>query len=64
MPGAGMKAQTAAEDAMVTAARVTTLSAAGVILLGLLSTLGLPARDTIGATRRRRTADTPSLPAE
>lgn len=42
MPG-GPSAQAAAESAMVTAARVTTLSAAGVILLGLLATLALPA---------------------
>ena len=33
---------------MVTASRVTTLSAAGVLLLGLLATVGLP------ATRVRR----------
>ena len=41
MPG-GQPAQAAAESAMVTAARVTTLSAAAIILLGLLATLALP----------------------
>jgi MFS family permease len=41
MPGA-QPAQTAAESAMVTAARITTLSAAGIILLGLLATIALP----------------------
>jgi hypothetical protein len=41
MPG-GQPAQAAAESAMVTAARVTTLSAAGIILLGLLATIALP----------------------
>ena len=41
MPG-GQPAQTAAESAMVTAARITTLSAAGIILLGLLATIALP----------------------
>jgi MFS family permease len=43
MPGSSAAVQSAAEDAMVTAARVTTLSAAGVLLLGLLATAGLPA---------------------
>lgn len=43
MPGSSAAVQTAAEDAMVTAARVTTLSAAGVLLLGLIATVGLPA---------------------
>ena len=42
MPG-GAAAQVAAESAMVTAARLTTLSAAGIILLGLLATIALPA---------------------
>lgn len=42
-PGAGPAVQTAAEDAMVTAARVTTLTAAGVLLVGLLATAGVPA---------------------
>ncbi|MGV8966166.1 MAG: MFS transporter [Cellulomonas sp.] len=42
MPG-GAAAQAAAESAMVTAARVTTLSAAGIILIGLLATIALPA---------------------
>ena len=41
MPG-GQPAQAAAESAMVTAARITTLSAAAIILLGLLATLALP----------------------
>ena len=41
LPG-GEPAQAAAESAMVTAARFTTLSAAGIILLGLLATLALP----------------------
>jgi hypothetical protein len=41
MPG-GQPTQTAAESAMVTAARITTLSAAGIILLGLLATIALP----------------------
>ena len=40
-PG-GQPAQAAAETAMVTAARITTLSAAAVILLGLLATIALP----------------------
>ena len=43
MPGSSSAVQTAAEDAMVTASRVTTLSAAGVLLLGLLATVRLPA---------------------
>lgn len=43
LPGSSEAAQTAAEDAMVTASRVTTLGAAGVLLLGLLATVGLPA---------------------
>jgi hypothetical protein len=46
MPGAGVAVRTAAEGAMVTAARITTLSAAGIILLGLVATLGLPASRT------------------
>ena len=41
MPG-GQPAQAAAESAMVSAARITTLSAAGIILLGLLATIALP----------------------
>jgi hypothetical protein len=41
MPG-GRPAQAAAESAMVTAARIATLSAAAIILLGLLATLALP----------------------
>ncbi len=41
MPG-GQPAQAAAESAMVTAARITTLSAAAIILLGLLATIALP----------------------
>jgi len=41
MPG-GQPAQAAAETAMVTAARITTLSAAAAILLGLLATIALP----------------------
>jgi hypothetical protein len=41
MPG-GQPAQVAAESARVTAARITTLSAAGIILLGLLATIALP----------------------
>jgi EmrB/QacA subfamily drug resistance transporter len=40
----GPAAQAAAESAMLTAARITTLSAAGIILLGLLATIALPAR--------------------
>jgi len=40
MPG-GQPAQAAAESAMVTAARITTLSAAAIILLGLLATIAL-----------------------
>ena len=39
----GPAAQVAAETAMVGAARITTLSAAGIILLGLLATIALPA---------------------
>lgn len=42
MPG-GQAVQAAAESAMVTAARITTLSAAAVILLGLLATIAMPA---------------------
>jgi EmrB/QacA subfamily drug resistance transporter len=38
----GPAIQSAAESAMVTAARITTLSAAGIILLGLLATIALP----------------------
>jgi hypothetical protein len=41
LPG-GQSAQAAAESAMVTAARITTLSAAAVIMLGLLATIALP----------------------
>jgi hypothetical protein len=41
MPG-GQPVQAAAESAMVTAARITTLSAAAIILLGLLATIALP----------------------
>jgi EmrB/QacA subfamily drug resistance transporter len=41
-PGSSPAVQSAARDAMVTASRVTTLSAAGVLLLGLLATTGLP----------------------
>lgn len=41
LPG-GQPAQAAAESAMVTAARITTLSAAAVIMLGLLATIALP----------------------
>lgn len=41
MPG-GQAVQAAAESAMVTAARITTLSAAAVILLGLLATIAMP----------------------
>jgi hypothetical protein len=40
-PG-GQPVQAAAESAMVTAARITTLSAAAIILLGLLATVALP----------------------
>ncbi|WP_233279168.1 DHA2 family efflux MFS transporter permease subunit [Microterricola pindariensis] len=43
MPGSSAAVQTAASDAMVTAARITTFSAAGVLALGLLATVGLPA---------------------
>jgi len=42
VPGSSAAVQTAAEEAMVTAARVTTLTAAGVLLVGLLATAGLP----------------------
>jgi hypothetical protein len=41
LPG-GQPVQVAAEAAMVSAARITTLSAAAVILLGLLATTALP----------------------
>jgi len=41
MPG-GQVVRAAAESAMVTAARITTLSAAAIILLGLLATIALP----------------------
>lgn len=41
IPG-GRPVQAAAEPAMVTAARTTTLSAAAIILLGLLATIALP----------------------
>ena len=40
-PG-GQPVQAAAESAMVTAARITTLSAAAIILLGLFATIALP----------------------
>jgi len=43
LPQGSPAAQAAAETAMVTAARITTLSAAGIILLGLLATIALPA---------------------
>jgi EmrB/QacA subfamily drug resistance transporter len=43
LPQGGQPAQDAAETAMVTATRTTTLSAAGIILLGLLATIALPA---------------------
>ncbi|MDN4642820.1 MFS transporter [Arthrobacter sp. PsM3] len=43
LPQGSPAAQAAAEAAMVTAARITTLSAAGIILLGLLATFALPA---------------------
>lgn len=43
LPQGSPAAQAAAETAMVTAARTTTLSAAGIILLGLLATIALPA---------------------
>ena len=43
LPQGSPAAQDAAETAMVTAARVTTLSAAGIIFLGLLATIALPA---------------------
>ena len=41
LPG-GQPAQDAAESAMVTAARITTLSAAAIIMLGLVATIALP----------------------
>jgi EmrB/QacA subfamily drug resistance transporter len=41
IPG-GQPVRAAAESAMVTAARITTLSAAAIILLGLLATIALP----------------------
>ena len=41
LPG-GQPAQAAAESAMATAARITTLSAAAIIMLGLLATIALP----------------------
>lgn len=43
LPQGSPAAQTAAETAMVAAARITTLSAGGIILLGLLATIALPA---------------------
>ncbi|UVE95851.1 MFS transporter [Dietzia sp. B32] len=43
MPGSNEEVQQAAEDAMVTAARVATFGAAGALLIGLLATVGLPA---------------------
>ncbi|HMT50547.1 MAG TPA: MFS transporter, partial [Dietzia sp.] len=43
MPGLSQEVQTAAEDAMVTAARVTTFGAAFALLVGLVATVGLPA---------------------
>jgi len=45
IPG-GQPVQAAAESAMVTAARITTLSAAAIILLGLLATIALPPMKT------------------
>jgi MFS family permease len=56
IPGSSPAVQAAAQDAMVTASRVTTLSAAGVLLLGLLATIGLPA-----ASVRRNDAGTEAL---
>src|SRR5450631_1408226 len=47
MPG-GQPAQAAAESAMVTAARITTLSAAAIILLGLLATIAMPSTRSEG----------------
>ena len=52
----GQAAQAAAESAMVTAERITTLSAAAIILLGLLATIALPAV-------RREDEDVPVLVA-
>lgn len=43
MPGSSEEVQAAAEDAMVTAARVTTFGAAFALLVGLVATVGLPA---------------------
>lgn len=43
MPGSSEEVQAAAEDAMVTAARVTTFGAAFALLVGLVATAGLPA---------------------
>lgn len=51
-PGSNPEIQEAAEEAMVTATRITTLSAAGALLIGLLATVGLP------ATPVRRDEDT------
>ncbi|QUY61223.1 MFS transporter [Gulosibacter molinativorax] len=45
LPGATPEVRAAAEEAMVTAARITTFSASGVLLVGLLATMGLPATD-------------------
>lgn len=42
IPGSNAEIQSAASDAMVTAARVTTFAAAGVLLVGLLATMGIP----------------------
>lgn len=41
MPG-GQPVQASAESEMVTAARITTLGAAAIILLGLLATIPMP----------------------
>lgn len=60
MPGAGDAVQTAAEDAMVTAARVTTFGAAGALLVGLLATVGLPARNEHDDVEPATPADVPA----
>ncbi|NKX92027.1 MFS transporter [Sanguibacter hominis ATCC BAA-789] len=60
MPGAGDAVQTAAEDAMVTAARVTTFGAAGALLVGLLATVGLPARNEHDDVEPTTPADVPA----
>jgi EmrB/QacA subfamily drug resistance transporter len=62
LPG-GRPVQAAAESAMVTAARITTLSAAAIILLGLLATAALPPmrtedeRDQQGAAMAKPTPE-------